>query len=296
MKKAAKSDGRKRATPMAKKSAKRHLGSSGATKKKKGTPARVLRFLFWAIFSAVLCWSCVLGAQKIRFFIDGKVALGQRLERVEIATTGTMPRGQVLQLLRFPRGISLGKIDVHRCRARLKQQAQVLEAHVERVYPNALRIRILERTPVLRIRKGNGPGWLPVAADGVVFEGHGLFEKDLNDLPLLENVSTGESRILEFVPELSRTLALVRGINPSFYATWRAITVQESTCVAAGRLDGFEIRCDAIHHLRLRCEDIPRQLEELEYVLSDASDRHLFPLDRVDLSIAGRAYVKPSNR
>ncbi|MDR2577000.1 MAG: FtsQ-type POTRA domain-containing protein [Puniceicoccales bacterium] len=271
--------------------------SDGTVKKsrKRVDPARfVLVFVLicCAVFLAVsLGQNCL---QRVRSLVENRLAVRQRLERVEIVTTGTMPKDMILHLLRLPKVISLGEIDVRRCRARLLQSPQIAEAHVARCYPNALRVKVLERVPILKMRGTAEVDWLFVAADGVIFLGVGLPQQAINAMPRLEGVNGTAHATLPFFPKLYRALSIAKTTNPNIYSTWHTIAVANAS--DGEHFDEFEARSVEVHHLYLRIADIPRQIEELEYILCDARRRRLLPLERVDLSIPGRAYVKPAGQ
>ncbi|MDR0340145.1 MAG: FtsQ-type POTRA domain-containing protein [Puniceicoccales bacterium] len=253
-------------------------------------PKRIAVVLLFAFAALVI----LFGARQLRSAVEQRLAAKYRLERVEIRTSGTLPRGQVLQLLRLPRGTSLGAIDIHRCRTELLKCPQVRDAHVERAYPNTLRVKILERAPLFKVSQRNSREWLFVSSDGFVFPCSGLKENAIAALPQLHcSLPVVADTTLLFVPQLCKVLQEAKEIGGTTVGTWSAISVDESACGRTGKLEEFEVRCPTVAHLRLRSEDLPKQFEELEYILRDAKERHLLPLDRVDLSIRGRAYVKP---
>jgi hypothetical protein len=251
---------------------------------------RVAILLLFALFS----FAALFGARQLRGAVERRLAARYRLERVEIRTAGTLPRGQVLRLLRLPRGTSLGAIDIHRCRTELLKCPQVRDAHVERAYPNTLSVKILERIPLFKVAQRGSREWLFVSSDGFVFPCIGLCENAIASLPQLHcSPPAVAGTILLFVPQLCKVLQEAKEIGGSTVGAWSAISVDEGACGRTGKLEEFEVRCPTIVHLRLRSEDLSKQFEELEYILRDARERHLLPLDRVDLSIRGRAYVKP---
>jgi hypothetical protein len=200
----------------------------------------------------------------------------------------------VIQLLKIPRGASLGAIDIARCRTNLLKCQQVRDAHVERAYPHTLRVKILERAPAFKLFSHKEKAWLFVAEDGFLFHGTGS-DGALAEVPQL-NSSAEAGTTLFFVPELCRIIGEARSINGPFVDSWTALSIDESNYSRTGKIDAFEVRCPSIAHLQLRSVDLERQFAELEYVLTDARERHMLPLERVDLSIRGRAYVKPTVR
>jgi hypothetical protein len=243
---------------------------------------------------AACCAAVLLGARQLRGAVERRLAAKYRLERVEIRTAGTLPRGQVLQLLHLPRGTSLGAIDINRCRNNLLKCPQIRDAHVERAYPNTLAVKILERTPLFKVTQQEGREWLFVSADGFVFSCSGLKESAIAALPQLHcssKIVAGTT--LFFVPQLCKILQEAKDIGGPTVGSWSSIFIDEGAYGRTGKLEEFEVSCPAIAHLRMRSEGLPKQFEELDYVLRDARERHFLPLDRVDLSIRGRAYVKP---
>ena len=267
--------------------------SSKRTKKSSSPGHRSSRFATVFLFAAG-CLVALFAVKKLRDFIDSKLADGHRLERIEISTTGTLPRSNVIQLLKISRGASLGVIDIVRCRTNLLKCPQIRDAHVERAYPHTLRVKILERTPVFKLFSHKEKTWLFVSDDGFVFPCSGA-DPSLSSVPQLNSSAEGGTTLF-FVPELCRIVGEARAANGPFVDSWTAISIDEGNYSRSGKIDEFEVRCESIAHLRLRSGDLGRQFAELEYIVNDARERHMLPLEKVDLSIRGRAYVKPMAR
>ncbi|MDR1436050.1 MAG: FtsQ-type POTRA domain-containing protein [Puniceicoccales bacterium] len=246
------------------------------------------------VFFAIGCLLALFAVRKVVGFVCERLADGRHLERIEVSTTGSLPRGEVLRLLKIPRDVSLGAIDIGRCRTNLLQCRQVRDAHVERAYPHTLRIKILERTPTFKLFSQKEKAWLFVADDGFVFPCAGLDPQASSIVQL--NAAAESGTTLFFVPELWRLMEEASSINGQFVDTWESIAVDEGAYGRNARIEEFEVRCNSILRLRLRASDLARQFAELEYILQDARERRMLPLERVDLSIRGRAYVRPMSR
>jgi cell division septal protein FtsQ len=219
--------------------------------------------------------------------VHGHIIAAHRLQTVHIVGNKILSKDAVLRLLQLPRPIALEEIDVRLCRRRLLACPQILSAQVERAYPNGLRLRIGERVPVLRLPRLESGETPLVAADGMVF----LAAESANwqHLPLLRGMTGVVGKKLDGIPELCQALRSAAELDAPLAAAWRSVALDPGSL---DHPDCFEVQCPEIQHLRLRLDDLPRQLEELRYLLDDLRRKKQLPAGRVDLTIPGKAYVK----
>ncbi|MDR2030271.1 MAG: FtsQ-type POTRA domain-containing protein [Puniceicoccales bacterium] len=275
------------ATKLAKSS---EQGEARAKRKKVGGFARVILTLFAALAIAIAVGRGVrIGYHRVR----SHIAVAHRLRTVHIVGNRALAKDTIVRLLKLPRQISLEEIDVRLCRRRLLACPQIAAAQVERSYPDDLRLRIVERVPVLRLPPLDDGETLLVAADGMVFVALDPPPANWQDLPLLRGMAGAVvGRTLAGVAELCQALRAAAEIDGQLVASWRVITVEPGM---ENFLDCFEVQCPDVQHLRLRMDNLPQQLEELGYILADWRKKKLLPLSRVDLTIPGKAYVKPGH-
>jgi cell division septal protein FtsQ len=271
--------------------AKKTKSESAPTEKKEGKRRRGIGGFACAVLSLFLFLAIAVGAghgiRRGYRRVRGYIAATHQLQTVHIVGNKTMGKGTVLRLLQLPRSIPLEEIDVHLCRRRLLACPQISAAQVERAYPHALRLRIVERVPVLRLPRPEGGETPLVAADGMVFLP--LDPVDWQRLPLLRGVTGVAGKPLEGISELCQALRTAAEVDGPLVASWRIITVDPGP---SHQLDCFEVQCPEVQHLRLRVDDLPRQLEELHYLIEDFRRKKQIPIGRVDLTVPGKAYVK----
>jgi cell division septal protein FtsQ len=261
----------------------------------KAAPRRRARgkLLLFALALLAIGLSSVKMGACLRRKVRSHIASQQQLTAVHVLNVGGgLRRDDIIQLLRLPAQPNLTEIDVRHCRRLLLHCPQIAGAQVELIHPHELRVRVVERVPQFRLMPSEGCPPPVVAADGVVFAGKGLDPEALRKLPILRGWGA-EEKNLPFIPELSQALREANRINPSLVATWLAFTVTREDFTPAGKLECFEVQSLAIQRIRLRSDNLPQQLEELAFILDGARRRRQLPIARVDLTVAGRAFVKP---
>ena len=73
------------------------------------------------------------------------------LLHVEIHTTGNLRREKVLEWAEIPSRANLVALDVREVRRRLISKSEIGEAHVSKILPNKLIVKVTERRPVARV-------------------------------------------------------------------------------------------------------------------------------------------------
>jgi cell division septal protein FtsQ len=268
--------------------------SATRTVAKKSRPRRRIgKPLLFALFLILFAFLFVRTETCLQRKVQTYIASGQRLNTIHISNVnGTLRREDILRLLQLPPRSSLIGIDVRRCRRLLLRCPQIASAQIERIHPHDLFIRVVERIPQFRLVPTEAYPTPVVAADGVIFPGIGLSPDAFQKLPLLRQWESKE-KILSFVPDLCHVLQEINGLNADLVPTWSSFTVTADDFVPPGKLECFEVQSSTVQHLRLRIHGLAQQLDELAFILDGARRRRQLPLSRVDLTIAGRAFIKP---
>jgi len=182
-------------------------------------------------------------------------------------------------------GLDLLGVDLDRARQALLLQPRVARARVSRALPQALRIEIDERVPVLLV--GHGVPWeldstgvlLTPLAEGVVADVPMLIGPDLTDVPAGTQVQS---------PEVARGLAWVqalagRDLELSGQVSEIDVSAERSTSLTL--MNGTRVRCSA-------WPPGTRTLSALRVVLADLRQRGT-RAEEVDLRFDQQVIVRP---
>jgi cell division septal protein FtsQ len=206
-----------------------------------------------------------------------------------------LDRAWVLKVLQLQREMELNAIDVRACRNALLRASQVMDADVERIYPATLRVRIRERVPVFRIRPTGGAKVYLFDSEGYVFEQIGITKDKLGHIPHVLGLDADLISIGNHIPlvkDLFTFWSQARRHAPELVKKWRMAVVDEQAYNLMGHLPFIEVRTDEVRSILFKSGSPAAQLEKLEYILNDARRRHQLPLQRIDLTVPDRAYVK----
>jgi cell division protein FtsQ len=138
---------------------------------------------------------------------------------VEVVGEQQVTDEQVLAVAEVPVGTPLARLDVTGIEQRVAGLDAVAEVHVTRVWPDGVRIEVVERRPFAVIRTGSGFGVL--GSDGVVFRSvRGplptlpLIDQQVGDAATEPAAAAALQVALALPPDLSRRVALVAAKSP----------------------------------------------------------------------------------
>ncbi|MDR2677777.1 MAG: FtsQ-type POTRA domain-containing protein [Puniceicoccales bacterium] len=231
--------------------------------------------------------------------VAGHFAVPHRIQNIEFLTDGCLDRTWVLKVLQLQKEMELNAVDVQACRNALRRASQVIDADVERVYPSTLRVRIRERVPVFKVRLPDERRLYLLDADGHVFEQIGAPKDKLANVPYVLGLDIDRISVGDRIPLMKDLFIFwnhARRHAPELVRKWRMAVVDEAAYNLMGHLPFIEVRTDEVRSIIFKNESHSTQLEKLEYILNDARKRHQLPLQRIDLTVPDRAYVKPGPR
>lgn len=205
----------------------------------------------------------------------------------ELTTDGVLDKSWLVGALALPRNASLMELDLLQLRARLLTNGQVAAASVTRHPPDALSVRVAERSPVVRVMAqagGGEPRALLVARDGVVFDGVGFEGATLAALPWLDGVKLvrhGAAFLpIEGMDAAAELLTKARLEADHLSATWQVVSLARLKSD-----DEIEVRTKSGLVLVFRAgEDVFPQLAKLSY-MAEALANLPTPPAKIDLSL-----------
>jgi cell division septal protein FtsQ len=217
-----------------------------------------------------------------------------RIRSLVLVTDGVLDKQWLAGTLAIPGDATLMGTDLMQLRARVLADAQVKSAAVVRNFPDALVVRISERSPVARImaQSGSDPArMMLVSRDGIAFAGTGFDPAMVATLPWLDGVALtrqgpGFAPIggMEAVAEL---LASAKLEAEGLYRTWQVVSI------ARLATDGnIEVRTrDGMKVIFGTGEDYLRQIARLDLLIDDYASDPTRPLRQVNLSLGPQVPV-----
>lgn len=220
------------------------------------------------------------------------------VERIIFDTDGVLPDRWLGTVIELRRGSTLMEIDIHEMKRRLEAHGQVKSASVERVFPDALRIRVREREPVLRMQvatAGDQSELRIVARDGTIYEGVGYPEASLRRMPYLIPYQhpDGGIRPLRGIEQVAELLEVARRTKPNFFRTWQIVSLRHYS--GDPELPGqvIEVQTASVPRILFGLNtDFGQQLDRLAVVLNYVRNRGNPALKRIDLSLRESAAVQ----
>tara|TARA_B100000989_G_scaffold282485_1_gene247584 strand:- start:1467 stop:2303 length:837 start_codon:yes stop_codon:yes gene_type:complete len=140
---------------------------------------------------------------------------GFRIENIIIAGTNNLPKDYINNIIKIYNDVNIFKINLSTIHNKIIKNSWVKEAYIERVLPNTLKIKILEKKPIA-IWQNNKTNKL-VTANGEVIS-HGNVNIFKNDFPIIKGNKSKENiysilRILEANKSLFKNIWSLTFIN-----------------------------------------------------------------------------------
>lgn len=252
-------------------------------------------FIMFVLIGAVV-WSVVALKQReepIQISTPSKP-----VERVLFDTDGVLPDRWLGSVIELRRGMTLMEIDIHQMKQDLESSGQVASASVERDFPDALKIKVKERIPALRIRVAGADGQAVdriVARDGTLYEGVGYPKATLSKLPFVVPYQYPEGGIKPIlgIETVAQLLDVTRRTQPDFYKTWQIVNLKHYT--GDPELPGqiIEVKTSMVPRIIFGANsDFAQQLDRLGVIMNYVQSRGNPAVKRIDLSLQGSAAVQ----
>lgn len=216
------------------------------------------------------------------------VARSVPLRKLELVNTagGVLDLEWLRRTLALPAGTALAELDLEALRSRLLADRQVLSAALARRFPDALVVRLSERSPVARVRveREGQPRDLLVASDGVVFAGRGHDPAMIAALPWLSGLNLHPDgagfRPVPGMAAVAQLLADAQYSAMEHYRTWTTVSLAR---LASDREVEIETR-DGLTVVFSTTRDGFVQLATFDYQLSRLN-REPGSRTRIDLTL-----------
>ncbi len=265
--------------------------------------ARLLKWLGLLLLVGAVVSGGVLGFRALRDR-DKPIQLNtpsREIEQLLFDTDGVLPDRWLSQVIGLRRGMTMMGVDLQEMKARLEAQPQVRSAAVERVFPNALKIRLREHEPVLRLAIEGPDGRTEqriVSRAGTIYSGTGYPRATLSRLPFVApyRYPDGSFTPLRGMDRVAELLQVARRKQPDFFRTWRVVSLEHFSGDEDLPGQVIEIRSTRIARVLFSAsKDFNLQLDRLQVIFDYLARRGEPSLKRVDLSLRGSAAVQFSS-
>ncbi len=260
-----------------------------------------MRAAIGAAVIAGVCWGAWEVAAVLRDSPDSmpEAAKSDRVRSLVLVTDGVLDKTWLAKTLSIAPDATLMGLDLNQLRQKVLSDPQVSSAAIVRNFPDALTVRISERSPVARLMaqaEGSAPSMLLVSRDGVAFSGTGFDPAMVETLPWVDGIKV--TRVgkglapIEGMRAVSDLLASAKLEAENLYRTWRVISLARLSTdgeIEVHTRDGMKITFGTK-------EDYLRQIARLD-LLVDASGDPTRPLREVNLALGAQvpvAYGKAS--
>ena len=210
------------------------------------------------------------------------------LREITLETDGVLDLAWVKASLALPAEVGMMDLDLFVLRDRLMATGQVGAAVLTRRFPDTLEVRLIERSPIMRLRARPADGRLRdflLARDGVIFEGTGYEERLLLSLPWLAGVALAQAETgfapLPGMARVADLLATAAGNIHRRYADWQVVSLERYASdgeILVRTKGGPEV----IFGTR---EDFFTQVARLDLILERAQSRPDQPLRAINLAV-----------
>lgn len=214
------------------------------------------------------------------------------VRRVYFETDGVLGESWLNARVDLPEGIELMAVNIGDIQRELNMEGQIDSVLVERVFPDALRIRVTERQPVLRLVVPDASGRKVLrllSREGVVYAPSGYPAETLRRLPYahgftLRRKADGGFERIEGVEPVADFLDQARRLTPEHYASWTTFSLADYDPEGVSSLSRWHVGTEGGCELVFSPEKPGEQLARMVSVLDELESQRR-RADRIDLSL-----------
>lgn len=242
------------------------------------------------------------GYYFVKYEMGSSSFLGNQhqLRHIIIKTDGVLTEAAVKKFTDLNVGMDLLNVDIFELKERLEGISQVKSALVERLFPDTLKISLMEHQPIFKIvylnEKGRREGLL-VSTEGAIFKGIGYNREFLKELLFMEGVklrkANGKFLPLVQVKSAVDLIVLAKNERPEMYKGWKSISFEYLEDVLNTHEDSFiKIKTKGYGEIIFTPQHYELQMNRLGAIVNYIHEGHLAHIERIDLSMDGQAAVQ----
>lgn len=214
------------------------------------------------------------------------------VRNVYLQTDGVLDEQWLNERVSLPKHIELMAVDIEAIQRDLVEDGQVRSVIVERVFPDALRIRVSERQPVLRmvLQDASGRKYLRlISREGEIYAGKRYPKDAIRSLPFVSGVTLqrkadAEYEPLEGVEPVANFLHRARALMPERYQNWNSISLEHYDPEGESHTSRLIVSTDKDYDIVFAPNETDEQLARLEDILSQLESQRQ-RIDHIDLTL-----------
>jgi cell division septal protein FtsQ len=257
---------------------------------------------FLKFFSLLLALSGLVYGGVVSFYWIEKNAniesiFAQPVNQIKFQTNGVLNEQWLRSFFSFPRGIDIMAVDIFAIKQKIERCSQVKEAHIERQFPDTIKVTLVERIPILRVLvcEGQLHREMFVDGEGVIFSCEKIAEIEQKMMPFLSGTTlkrTGNDQYekVEALEKVCELLTLAKMRYWPIYAQMEVVSIEKlrKKNVPWSRIN---VRCHCASSVIFKDSDFDEQLKRLSFILSTQKVRNNLPVERIDLSFGKDAVI-----
>ncbi|WP_309397792.1 cell division protein FtsQ/DivIB [Cerasicoccus maritimus] len=253
-----------------------------------------LKFLGAVLGLAVLGGAIWGGVQYLQSDSFARLMAGGSapVRNVYLESDGVLDEQWLNARIDMPEHIELMAIDIESIQRDLSSDGQVRAVLVERVFPDALRIRVTERQPVLRVvlQDASGRKFLRlISNEGVVYAGKRYPADTIRSLPYASGVTlrrkaNGEYFPVDGIQDVSAFLQHARSLMPERVENWKTVSLADFDPKGASMSSRLAVTTTQGYSIIFAPDELDEQFARLNVILERLESQRQ-RVDHIDLSM-----------
>ena len=222
------------------------------------------------------------------------------LTKVLFQTDGVLDESWLAEATQLNRKVKLIDINIYDIKSKLEAYDQIVRAEVIRVFPDSLKIGLVEEQPICKLivepnnNNEQAKQWL-LSENGIIFSAHGYTEDFYEDLPTFFPYNQ-EFKTSESILGMDRILPLIKlYLEARFDEDLKIKAIESKNFSGEIGMPGqvIEIQTERVPRILFSAyEDFSEQMKRLRYILIHLGARGNPEVLKVDLSLMRSAAVQ----
>ena len=182
---------------------------------------KFMKIIYWSILLFILVLSCLYFFGKsnknylIKPFDQFLISNGFKIKNILISGTHNLSQDYLINIINTQNHINILNVNLHTIYNKIIQNSWVEETYVERILPDTIKIKVLEKKPIAIWQNQNGNKLITVNGD-VIY--HANINKFKNSFPIIKGEKSKENissilKILETNKNFAKNIWSLTFIN-----------------------------------------------------------------------------------
>lgn len=251
---------------------------------------KISRLILWLCLVCGLAGGLYYACQRLNF--SQLVSTNApAIRTIEFKSDGVITSGWLGKLLSIPKDSTLSDINIFELRKTLEDISQIRTANVERVYPDVLRIVVVERKPIAKIELDSvqKSSEFLVADNGFIFRPICYSAEQMAKFIRIEDANFTKDRRFMDAEKFAKFVEYARKRFPSEVDTWQVANVSQMRSLT---FPIIKIRTSGGTLIIFDITNPQEQFDKFDNVLRYSKGKSLNDFEKIDLTLKGSASAK----